>query len=110
MTDRAAAVVHPAVLQFASALAALPSPGADLADSLLTIDETRLALRVSRATVVRAIAAGELPVVQLRRTFRVPAAFIRTVIATAERGKSVVVEEYSKQWIAEHGIPVGDAA
>ena len=111
MTDRTAGRVHPAVLQFASALAALPATSnADLGDSLLTIDETRRALRVSRATVVRAIAAGEIPVVQLRRTLRVPAAFIRTIISTAEHGKSVVVEDLGRQWASEYATPEPEVA
>lgn len=103
MPDPLSPQVHPAVLQFASALAALPGTGAaDLEGSLLTIDEAKLILRVSRATVVRAIRAGDLPTVQLRRTYRIPAAFLRHVIETAAQGASVVVEEAARRWIAEH--------
>jgi excisionase family DNA binding protein len=100
--------VHPAVLQLASVLAALSAaPGDD--DGLLTIDETRRKLRVSRATVTRAIAAGDIPVVRLRRSYRIPAAFVRRAIARANGGESVVIEDLGRQWAAEHRTPVPEA-
>lgn len=70
--------------------------------ALLTIEEAARRLRVSRMTVDRAIKAGEFPVIRFRGTYRLPAAFIDRLLADAEAGAQVVVEDYATTWIAEH--------
>jgi excisionase family DNA binding protein len=105
MLDAAVQQLDPAVLRFASALAALSAPAPD-GDELLTIEEARGRLRVSRATIVRAIKARDIPYVRFRRTYRIPAGFINRVLAAANRGETVVIEEFGHQWLAEHAEAV----
>jgi len=70
-------------------------------EDLLTINEAARRLRMSRMTIDRAIKAGEFPVIQCRRTYRVPAAFVDRVVTAAKAGAQVVVEDYAAQWVAE---------
>lgn len=67
-------------------------------DELLSIEETATMLRVSRMTVDRAIKANEFPVVKFRRTYRVPRAFVDSLLKAAKAGRQVVVEEYAAAW------------
>jgi len=57
-------------------------------------------LGVSRITISRAIAAGEMPCVQVRSKRQVPRVFVESLLSTAESGESVVVEEYAANWRA----------
>lgn len=67
---------------------------------LLTIAQTAAMLDVSRMTVDRAVKAGEIPSIKIRRIYKVPRAFVERLLETAESGESVVVEEYATTWKA----------
>lgn len=51
---------------------ALPSPAASGAPSFLTVAEVAAMLRVSKMTVYRMVHSGDLPAMQVGRSFRVP--------------------------------------
>ncbi|MFC3981395.1 helix-turn-helix domain-containing protein, partial [Streptosporangium jomthongense] len=67
-------------------------------NSLLPLKQVAVMLGVSRMTVDRAVKAGEIPSVKFRSTYKVPRTFIERLIAAAESGQSVVVEEYAAAW------------
>lgn len=51
---------------------ALPSPATSGAPSFLTVAEVAAMLRVSKMTVYRMVHSGDLPAMQVGRSFRVP--------------------------------------
>jgi excisionase family DNA binding protein len=101
--------LSPAVIQAIGALIEAtgqpqPSPSVRRAGGeppLLTVPETARMLRVSEMTVRRAIADGDLPVVQFRRRYHVPRGFVEHLLASAEGGAQVVVEDYAAAWSAQ---------
>jgi excisionase family DNA binding protein len=74
---------------------------------LLDLEETAELLGVSRMTVARMADEGRLPSVVIRRgrvqkTRRIPRAFVDRMIADADAGAQVDIEEYAVAWLAEH--------
>jgi excisionase family DNA binding protein len=101
--------IPPAVIRLAKAFAAAMTPSSQSRPvlragegphPLLSIDEAARMLGVSRMTVDRAIKSGEFPSVQFRRTYKVPRAFVESLLQAAEAGRRVVVEEYAAAWQA----------
>lgn len=99
-----------ALLAAGTTQSASPVRKRDAGQPLLTLEETAKRLRVSRSTVDRAVRAGELPVIKFRGTFRLPAAFVERLIADAEAGSQVVVEDYARDWIAAVSTAAGAVA
>jgi excisionase family DNA binding protein len=69
----------------------------------MPIKEAAAALDVSEMTIRRAYAAGEIPGITIGRSCRVLVAFIVALIALAETGQQVAVEEFGRQWKADRG-------
>src|SRR4249919_2552690 len=71
--------------------------------TFMPIKEAAAALDVSEMTIRRAYAAGEIPGITIGRSCRVLVAFIVALIALAETGQQVAVEEFGRQWKADRG-------
>jgi hypothetical protein len=69
----------------------------------MPIKEAAAALDLSEMTIRRAYAAGAIPGITIGRSCRVLVAFIVALIALAETGQQVAVEEFGLRWKAEHG-------
>jgi excisionase family DNA binding protein len=69
----------------------------------MPVKEAAAALDVSEMTIRRAYAAGEIPGITIGRSCRVLVAFITALIALAETGQQVAVEEFGRRWKAERG-------
>jgi excisionase family DNA binding protein len=61
----------------------------DSEEVLFTIPEVAVALRVSRSTVRRLIADGELGVMRIGRSVRVPSAVLESFAAESMRGRFI---------------------
>lgn len=59
----------------------LPTSGAPSAPSFLTVAEVAAMLRVSKMTVYRMVHSGELPAMQVGRSFRVPQRAVEEYLA-----------------------------
>ncbi|KAB8185370.1 helix-turn-helix domain-containing protein [Microbispora catharanthi] len=58
------------------------------AQVLLTVSETAAAMRVSKATIYRLVYSGQLPVIRVRRWFRIPGQAVNDYQAAAEAGNA----------------------
>ena len=59
----------------------IPSSGASSAPSFLTVAEVASMLRVSKMTVYRMVHSGDLPAMQVGRSFRVPERAVRQYLS-----------------------------
>ena len=59
----------------------IPSSGASSAPSFLTVAEVATMLRVSKMTVYRMVHSGDLPAMQVGRSFRVPERAVRQYLS-----------------------------
>ncbi len=71
--------------------------------AFMPIKEAAAALDVSEMTIRRAYAAGEIPGITIGRSCRVLIAFIVALIALAETGQQVDMEEFGRRWKAARG-------
>jgi excisionase family DNA binding protein len=76
------------------------APAADLASLMLTTQEAAVVFRVSERTVVRRIADGVIPVVDIGDGSRIPGAFVAFVLREALRTGRAVLEVLGIAWAA----------
>ncbi len=67
---------------------------------LMSVKEAAAALGCSEMTIRRRITARQFPAVRTGRKSMVPRAFITNLVAQAEAGKTVVVDEAVEDWRA----------
>jgi len=83
-----------------------PQPsGGDAAEDhpLLTIRQAAVQLGCSDMTIRRGIAARTFPAVKIGTKAMVPRVFIERLLALAEAGRTVVVEEIAAEWALTRG-------
>lgn len=79
------------------------APASDSETGGLTFRQFGTLIGVSRSTVVRLHEDGDLPVLKIRGTYRVPLAFANDLRRTwAQRGRCIVFEDFAAEWMAAH--------
>lgn len=73
-------------------------PGRERQSAFMPVREAARALGVSDMTIRRAYAAGVIPGITFGTTCRVLRSFVASLIAAAEAGQQVKVEEFGRQW------------
>lgn len=63
-----------------------PAAATAAAEDVVTVTEFRRLFRVGRTTVYDRIAAGDIPHVRVGRAVRIPAAYVRTLLAGVHTG------------------------
>jgi excisionase family DNA binding protein len=82
----------------------LPSGGTTAGEHpLLTIREAAAQLGCSDMTIRRSIDARKFPAVKIGSKAMVPRAFVARLLALAEAGRTVVVEELAAEWAVSGG-------
>lgn len=66
----------------------------------VSVREVARTLGVSEMTIRRAYAAGVIPGITFGTSCRILAAFVASLVAEAEAGRQVKVEEFGRQWSA----------
>jgi excisionase family DNA binding protein len=79
----------------------LSRPGRSAEHPLITVAETARMLGYSDMTIRRRIDARRFPAVKIGSKAMVPRAFVERLLAAAQSGRTVVVEEIAAQWAAE---------
>jgi hypothetical protein len=69
----------------------------------MPIKEAAATLDLSEMSLRRAYAAGAIPGITLGRSCRILVAFITALVAFAETGQQVAVEDFGRRWKAERG-------
>lgn len=67
----------------------------------LSVPQVAELIGMSRMTVLRAVADGDIPALILRGTFKIPRKFIENVVNAVEGGQTVVMEDFAAAWQAE---------
>lgn len=69
----------------------------------MPVREVARTLGVSEMTIRRAYAAGVVPGISFGTSYRILTAFVAALIAAAEAGQQVKVEEFGCEWKARNG-------
>src|SRR6266702_3681547 len=75
----------------------------------MRVREVARALDVSEMTIRRAYTAGVIPGITFGTSCRVLRAFVVSLIATAESGRQVKVEDFGREWTARNSAPAAEA-
>lgn len=78
----------------------IPYVGSGPEHPLLTVPETARRLGCSAMTIRRRIDARRFPAVKIGSKAMVPRSFVDHVLALAESGSTVIVEEAAAEWMA----------
>ncbi len=76
--------------------------------ALMTVPQAAELLGCSAMTIRRRIAVRQFPAVKTGRKSMIPRAFVERLVAEAEAGKTVVVDEAIEEWRG-HGSDLSDA-
>jgi excisionase family DNA binding protein len=71
----------------------------------MPVREVARTLGVSEMTIRRAYAAGVIPGITFGASCRVLAAFVAALIAEAEAGRQIKVEDFGRQWSVRNAAP-----
>lgn len=71
----------------------------------MRVREVAEVLDVSEMTIRRACAAGVIPGITFGTSSRVLTAFVLSLIAEAEAGRQVKVEDFGRQWARRNAEP-----
>lgn len=74
--------------------------GRERQSAFMPVREAARVLGVSDMTIRRAYAAGVIPGITFGTTCRVLRVFVASLVAAAEAGQQVKVEEFGRQWAA----------
>ena len=77
-------------------------PGRERQSAFMPVREAARVLGVSDMTIRRAYAAGVIPGITFGTSCRVLRVFVASLIAAAEAGQQVKVEEFGRQWSARN--------
>lgn len=72
---------------------------------LLPVRVAAQMLGCSDMTIRRRVYARQFPAVKIGRKTLVPRAFVEELLAAADSGETVVLEEFAASWAAEHKAP-----
>jgi excisionase family DNA binding protein len=72
--------------------------GREHQSTFMPVREVARVLGVSEMTIRRAYAAGVIPGITFGTSCRVLRAFVASLIAAAEAGQQIKVEEFGRQW------------
>jgi excisionase family DNA binding protein len=75
----------------------------------MPVREAARVLGVSDMTIRRAYAAGVIPGITFGTSCRVLRAFVASLIAAAEAGQQIKVEEFGRQWAERNSAPAPEA-
>jgi excisionase family DNA binding protein len=81
----------------------LPRIDAAVKHPLLTVHQAATRLGCSDMTIRRRIDARQFPAVKIGNKAMVPRSFVERLLALAESGQTVVVEEMAAEWAATNG-------
>jgi len=70
---------------------------------LLLVRQAADMLGCSEMTIRRRIYARQFPAVRIGRKAMVPRAFVEQLLAAADAGETVVLEEFASAWAADKG-------
>jgi excisionase family DNA binding protein len=71
----------------------------------MRVREVARVLDVSEMTIRRACAAGVIPGITFGSSSRILTAFVLSLVAEAEAGRLVKVEEFGRQWAERNAAP-----
>lgn len=74
------------------------APGRERQSAFMPVREAARVLGVSDMTIRRAYTAGVIPGITFGTSCRVLRAFVAALVAAAEAGQQVKVEEFGRQW------------
>jgi len=69
------------------------------------VREVARTLGVSEMTIRRAYAAGVIPGITFGTSCRILAAFVASLVAEAEAGRQIKVEDFGRQWAKRNAEP-----
>lgn len=69
------------------------------------VREVARTLGVSEMTIRRAYAAGVIPGITFGTSCRILAVFVASLVAEAETGRQIKVEDFGRQWAARNASP-----
>ena len=80
--------------------------GRERQSAFMPVREAARVLGVSDMTIRRAYAAGVIPGITFGTSCRVLRAFVASLVAAAEAGQQVKVEEFGRQWATRNAEAV----